>query len=108
MRSEFKPWLTGALVAAVAVGAATLVRAQQDGAPPNPTPPALRNTDVPEPEAPPAKIPTPKAPKIAAPDADDQADASPAPSKPDAPAKPVVPLKRPKYAVAIIQTLDKV
>ena len=117
MRGAFRAALVAIAVLGTVLGAATLVRAQQDdpdaaappkpvAAPKPPAPPkpaqALKPT---EPVAPPTVSPT-KA------DADDQSDddapASSAPAKPAAPKPPPVPLKRPKFGVAIIQALDKV
>jgi hypothetical protein len=102
-----KAWLRGGLIAAVAVGvialgAGTLVRAQDqtDSATSAPVPP--RVVDQP----PPVVQPAPKADE-----SDDNSDAPDSSAKsdgPPAPPKPVVPLKRPRYGVAIIQALDKV
>jgi len=98
--------LRASLMAVVLLSAATLVQAQDDDDTPPPAkpapiakpPPALK---PPEAAAPPAKA-----------DASDQNDddtpAPAAPSKPAAPKPPPVPLKRPRFGVAIIQALDKV
>ena len=102
--------LRATLMAAALFGAATLVQAQQDDPdtqPPKPVvapkpPPALKPTE-------PASLPIASPAK---PGADDQTDddtpASSAPAKPSGPRPPPVPLKRPRFGVAIIQALDKV
>ena len=105
MRGAFR----AGLVAAAILGAATLVQAQDDDdTPPPPKPVAI-------PKATPLKPPEPASLPLAPsakPDADDQNDddtpVSNAPAKPAAPKPPPVPLKRPKFGVAIIQALDKV
>ena len=103
-------WLAGAAVGALGLGGATLVSAQPGGGADSPSakgPPAERSPEEPPPPASVlsgAKLrPTPPT---------EAADATPspessAPSKPS-PSRPVDPLKRPRYAVAIIQALDKV
>ena len=100
-------WLGGGLIAATVVavgvlGAGSLVRAQTetDTTPTAPTVAPLRESEPPTPV-----VAKPVAPKVVA---DDQADSSSAPAKSSAPPKPVIPLKRPRYRVAIIQALDKV
>ncbi len=105
MRGAFR----AALAAAVVLGAATLVQAQDDDdAPPPPKPAAIPKTTILKPPEP-ASLPLAPAAKA---DADDQNDddtpVSNAPAKPAAPKPPPVPLKRPKFGVAIIQALDKV
>ena len=105
MRGAFR----AGLVAAAILGAATLVQAQDDDdTPPPPKPVAI-------PKATPLKPPEPASLPLAPsakPDADDQSDddtpASSAPAKPATPKPPPIPLKRPKFGVAIIQALDKV
>ena len=103
--------LRATLIAAVVLGAATLVRAQQDDqdTPPQPKvavapkpPVALKPTE-------PASLPLGSPAKAGADDqGDDDNPASGAPAKPAAPKPPPVPLKRPRFGVAIIQALDKV
>ena len=107
-------WTSGAAIAiALGLSASSLVRAQQEppAAPTAPkavtapkalVPPRPPNAaPAPEPEA-----PAPSAPLSVASD-DNEDEGEPASSKP-APAKPAEPLKRPRYAVAVIQALDKV
>jgi len=97
-------WISGGFAAAVmlglgALGASTLVRAQDQTDAPSP--------DQPRAEAPPPVVHAP--PKVD--EADDDADAPDSSAKssaPPPPPKPVIPLKRPRYAVAVIQALDKV
>jgi hypothetical protein len=101
MATPLKPWLRGAMIAAMALGVSTLgvgslVKAQQQSEPPLAAPP---------PETPPVITP---APADAPDEADDEPAPSSAPSAAAAAAKPVGPLPRPKYAIAIIQALDKV
>ena len=100
-----------AMTAALGVGLGGLVRAQQEPAPgpkiiiapkAGPAPaPAAQPPAAAEPEA-----PAPASPGAAASDEGDD-EGEPASSKP-APAKPVEPMKRPRYAVAVLQALDKV
>jgi hypothetical protein len=94
--------LRAALAASVVLAAATLVRAQQDDqdAPPPPKP-ALKPTE-------PASLPLAPPAKADADDNDDNTPVSSAPAKPTGPKPPPVPLKRPRFGVAIIQALDKV
>lgn len=102
------PWLRGVLltalvVAAGALGGGALVRAQPnaDVAPQAVTPPRT-------PQASPPAIALP--PPDAAADASDNDDQPAATGQPvaAAPPKPTGPLPRPKFAVAILQALDKV
>jgi hypothetical protein len=89
----------------VALGAASLVRAQQTNDPIG----ALLQPNgriAPQPAPPPAAANQP-APSQDAADADAEPDDSSGPARP-APAKPVEPMRRPRYAVAVIQALDKV
>lgn len=89
----------------VLLGGAGLVRAQQAADPigsllqPNGRLP-------PQQEPPPAAAARPAASPVSA-DADAEPADSSAPARP-APAKPVEPMRRPRYAVAVIQALDKV
>jgi hypothetical protein len=94
--------LRAALAASVVLAAATLVRAQQDDqdAPPPPKP-ALKPTE-------PASLPLAPPAKADADDNNDNTPVSSAPAKPTGPKPPPVPLKRPRFGVAIIQALDKV
>jgi hypothetical protein len=107
MRGLVRAGLIGAMV----LGAATLVRAQQDD-PDTPPPPV-------KPAPPPRPVPALKPPEAVGPAAspakaepadqsDDDRPAPSAPAKPAAPKPPPVPLKRPRFGVAIIQALDKV
>jgi len=111
MRGVFRAALVAAAVLGVAsLGAATLVRAQDDDdTPPPPKPAAIPRASSPLKPPEPASLPL--APSAKA-DADDQNDddtpASNAPAKPATPKPPPIPLKRPKFGVAIIQALDKV
>ncbi|HEY2660973.1 MAG TPA: DUF2155 domain-containing protein [Caulobacteraceae bacterium] len=104
---------SAALALGLALGLNGLVRAQQDepgrAAPSSPkivhvapvratAPPAAT---VVEPDA-----PVPEPPAAVA--SDDSVDEGEAPSGRPAPPKPAVPLTRPRYAVAVIQALDKV
>jgi len=103
-----KAWLRGGLFAAlaagvIALGAGTLVRAQDQTDTPQPSPIAPRAVDQPPP---PVFHPTPKPDE--ADDDTDAPDSSAKSSAPPPPPKPVIPLKRPRYGVAIIQALDKV
>ena len=100
--------LIGAAAVALALGGATLVSAQP-GEPVSEAkiPPAERS-----PEEPPPSPEVLSGAKLRPTPPTEAADATPvpqssAPSKPS-PSKPVDPLKRPRYAVAIIQALDKV
>ena len=97
-------------MAAAVLGATSLVRAQQDdpdAPPPKPVvapkpAPALKPTE-------PASLPLASPAKPSADDqSDDDSPASSAQAKPTAPKPPPVPLKRPRFGVAIIQALDKV
>jgi hypothetical protein len=106
-----RAWLIGGAAVALLVGGAGLVRAQQG----DPTGAALSSASPPPEHAPEEPPPSqqalsgahlrPTAPTEAA-DATAEPDSA-ARSKPS-PAKPVDPMKRPRYAVAIIQALDKV
>jgi hypothetical protein len=107
MTSGSKIWLRGGLLAALALGlgalgAGTLVRAQDQTGGPATSTDQPRAVDEPPP---PVVHPAAKANE-----ADDEADSSQSSAKPAAPTppKPVIPLKRPRYGVAIIQALDKV
>ncbi len=103
---------SAALALSLALGFNGLVRAQQDE-PGGPAPAGPRIIHVapvravPQPAAPAAEpeAPTPEPPTAVA--SDDSADDAEAPSGKPAP-KPVVPLTRPRYAIAVIQALDKV
>lgn len=94
--------LTGVLL-----GGASLVRAQQTNDPIG----ALLQPNgrlAPQPEPPPAAAAKPAvSPDSADADADSEPGDSSAPARP-APAKPIEPMRRPRYAVAVIQALDKV
>ena len=103
--------LRATLIAAVVLGAATLVRAQQDDQDTPPQPkvavapkpaPALKPTE-------PASLPLSSPAKAGADDqSDDDNPPSGAPAKSSAPRPPPTPQKRPRFGVAIIQALDKV
>jgi hypothetical protein len=99
--------LSGALVA-VALAGAVAVKAQQAGpetAAPQPEPSlsSAKPKDEPSQSTDRGQA-TPTAPaEASAAEPDSSASATPEP-----PPKPVVPLKRPRYAVAVIQALDKV
>ncbi len=108
------------MAATAVICAATIVEAQQDDGDVTPPPAPKPIVSPAKPAAPkPAKTPAalkptePAGPSDASagkPDADDQNDDdTPASSaKPTAPKPPPVPLKRPRFGVAIIQALDKV
>jgi hypothetical protein len=103
--------LRAALIATAVLGAATLVRAQQDDQdtpPPKPTAVTPKPTPALKPSEP-ASLPIASPAK---PEADDQGDDDKptlsAPARSAGPRPPPVPLKRPKFGVAIIQALDKV
>jgi len=107
--------LGGVAALALAIGAAGLVSAQQGApAPPAPggkpaSPPATTTAPVAAPVAPadtPAAAPEPQIAPAAPTDeaSDDSVDAAPSAAAP----KPIDQAKRPRYAVAIIQALDKV
>jgi hypothetical protein len=101
--------LRATLVAAALLGAATLVRAQQDD---QDTPPAAKPVVAPKPAlkpTEPASLPLASPAKAGADDQnDDDNPASSAPAKPTGPKPPPAPLTRPRFGVAIIQALDKV
>jgi hypothetical protein len=93
---------------ALALGGAGLARAQQGGPVVTLPPAAHPATEKP----PPAAAQTPSSVPDAMPQPDNEADADEAassepPPRP-APAKPAEPMKRPRYAVAVLQALDKV
>ncbi len=112
-----RTWMAGSATAlAFVLGVGGLVRAQQEqpaapvpakaltppkAAAPAKAPVAPAAAPAPEPEA-----PAPSPPLSVASD-DNQDEGEPASGKP-APPKPAEPLKRPRYAVAVIQALDKV
>ncbi|QUD88130.1 DUF2155 domain-containing protein [Phenylobacterium montanum] len=102
--------LAGAGAAIVlALGVGGLVRAQQEPAAPAAPKPAAALKPAQPAAAPPAaepEAPSPSPPMEAASN-DDEDQGEPASSNP-APSKPVEPLKRPRYAVAVLQALDKV
>lgn len=108
MRGGARPALGCALALSLVLAPSSLVRAQQDETPPAGPHAGLKGEAArPEPAAKAEpEAPTPAPPlAVASDDGEDDGDA--ASSKP-APAKPVEPLKRPRYAVAVIQALDKV
>lgn len=110
-------WIGAGLVLGLAFGLAGLVSAQQDQAPSPVSAPAPKALDIPAakpsqavaPAAsaakPPLATPPAAAPEETA-DADDEA--GPVASSKPGPAKPIEPAKRPRYAIAVIQALDKV
>jgi hypothetical protein len=101
-----------ATAVALALGVGGLVRAQQEAPAPGPkiiiVPKAASTAPqaAPVPAAAEPEAPAPSPPMEAASN-DDEDQGEPASAKP-APAKPVEPMKRPRYAVAVIQALDKV
>ena len=103
--------LRAALIAAAVLGAATLVQAQQDDQDTTPAPPKPVAAPKPPPVLKPSEPASLPVASPAKPDADDQSDddrpTPSAPAKPAGPKPPPVPLKRPKFGVAIIQALDK-
>jgi len=111
MSGRARAWRIGAAVVVVALAGASLVSAQPGDetgpAPAGKAPPAERS-----PEEPPPSAQALSGAKLRATPPTEATDATPAPqaaapSKPG-PAKPVDPLKRPRFPVAIIQALDKV
>jgi len=105
--------LRATLTAAAVFGAATLVQAQQDDpdAPPPPKPAAApKPPPALKPSEPASLLPTAPPTKPAAEDQsdDDNTPVSSAPARSSTPRPPPVPLKRPRFGVAIIQALDKV
>jgi hypothetical protein len=104
--------LRAALVGAIVLSAATLARAQQDD-PDTPTPPKPAAAPKPPPALKPPEpanlLPITPPTKPAAEDqSDDDTPVSSAPARSSTPRPPPVPLKRPRFGVAIIQALDKV
>jgi hypothetical protein len=106
MRVRANTVLLGGLLATVTLAAAMAVKAQQTGAdataaPSQPAVPSVKPKD----DAAQAVSAAPAAPDEASSDAEPDSSASAAP---EPPSRPAVPLKRPRYAVAVIQALDKV
>jgi len=122
-RAQRRLMIGAGLSLTLALGAAGLVSAQQDapaGAPP-PAAVGLKPRDAATAKPIPAKAtPAPDAAAPTPPDAADTADQpdqtaadtsdddGPAPSSKPGPAKPLEPAKRPRYAIAVMQALDKV
>ena len=104
MRAGFKPWLWVGLAATLVLGAATLVQAQQEGAPAgSPAPaPALK------PAEPPPPAPVADHAKAATDRGRQLAPASSQPARPAAAARQTTPAKRPHFDIAVLQALDKV
>jgi len=100
--------LRASLIAAMVLGAATLVQAQDDDDTPPPAKPAPVLKPPPPLKPPEAIVPAAPAKADASDQNDDDTPTPAAPAKPAAPKPPPVPLKRPRFGVAIIQALDKV
>lgn len=100
--------LWAALALGAGLGLTGLVQAQQEPAPaPLPVQPHVRDAVPIAPTEAQPVAPEPAPPTAVASD-DSQDEGEPASSRPVVPPKPVEPLKRPRYAVAVLQALDKV